>query len=135
MNSIIVKNAFRAAIMFFVAATSWITASEAKGAHSSSSSGNKSVYVHGYVTKSGKVVAPYYRSAPGEAIHYNAATGSISSSAEGNQSNFSAVEVVGQKANAVESPAKCQYKAVMTDDDIQICKAEAIANGRNVGRE
>lgn len=99
------------------------TASARGGGHSGGS-----VHVSGYTRANGTYVHDYYRSAPGTAEHSygspSSSGGGTSGAYEGMDSNkteqarLSASMVAAQQS----SEPHCEFKAVMTDEEIARCK-------------
>jgi hypothetical protein len=105
-----------------------------KGAHSS----GPVDHVSGYTTRSGTSVAPYDRAAPGYGIHGSSAPlGSSSNGMVGGDplqlNDETSVAGVGRQEDVTGKHAHCEYKAVMTDDEIAACRAIAAGSGRSSG--
>lgn len=98
------------------------------GGHSGGSTGAKTVHVDSYTKKDGTVVQSYYRAPPGTATHSNGMVSGYSRSNENTgAAGYSTVGVMPTKSSVMSTAPQCQYKAVMTDDEIATCKAEAHA--------
>jgi hypothetical protein len=111
--------------LFIASVLAWSLFSPAVVSARGGSHGGGSVHVSGYTRADGTYVHDYYRSAPGAAGSGNSGS-SLSSGGnfydglgphEGDQGALSA-----SMGSAQPSKSKCEYKAVMTDEEIAKCR-------------